>query len=93
MIIFLRQRLITWLKKLCYSGFISASFLFTLKKRDIDDIIALLKYKKDNIKLIYINQYKKRNYFILASFIVNYDKQMLIKSIKINIQFLISYIF
>ena len=54
-------------------------------------MIVLLKYK-NGIKLMYINNYKKRCYLILAGHIVDYKKQVLITGIKKNIQYLICYI-
>ena len=55
-----------------------------LRKKDINNITLLFKYK-NNIKLIYINGYKRYCYFILANFIINYNKQGFIIGIKINI--------
>ena len=70
--------------KLYYNIFILAFFLLIFKK-NISNIIILLKYLKDNIKLVYINNYKNHNYYILTDFLVDYKKQVLIISIKINI--------
>lgn len=77
---------------LFYNVFILAFFLLILRKKDIDDVITLIKYIKDNIKLVYVDSYKQYCYFILASFIIDYKKQVFIIDIKINIQYLIYYI-
>lgn len=63
----------------------------TLRKRDIDDDVALLEYK-DGIKLIYIYSYKKRYYLVLAGLIVDYKEQVLIIDIKRHMQCLICYV-
>lgn len=57
----------------------------TWNKKDVDNIIALLKYIKDNIKLIYTNSYKRDYYSILIDIMVDYKKQVLITGIKIKI--------
>lgn len=62
-----------------------------LRKKDTDNIIALFAYK-NNIKLVYTNCYKKRYYLILADFIIDYEKQVLFISIKINMVYSIYYI-
>ena len=58
---------------------------FLLKKWDANNVIALLEYLKDNIKLIDVNGYKRRCYPVLADFIVNYKEKVLITGIKAKI--------
>ena len=55
-------------------------------------MIALLEYLKNGIELVYIDGYKRRCYPVLASFIVDYEEQVLITSIKANIQCLICHV-
>lgn len=62
----------------------------TLRKRDADDIIALLEYAKDAIKLINTDGYKKRCYSILAGLMVNFKVQVFIIGIKANMQYSIA---
>lgn len=57
----------------------------TLIKRDTNDVAVLLKYYKDNIELIYANNYKKYCYLILVGFMTDYKEQVLIIGIKTNI--------
>ncbi len=59
--------------------------MLILKKRDTNDIAALLEYK-DGIELVFVNGYKRRCYPILAGLIVDYEEQVLITGIKANIQ-------
>ncbi len=47
---------------------------------------------KNDIKLVYVDSYKKCYYLILISFIVDYKKQVIITGIKLNIQYLIFHI-
>lgn len=63
----------------------------TLRIKNTNNIIILLKYK-DGIKLVYIDGYKRCCYFILVDFIVNYEEQVFIIDIKINIHCVICYI-
>lgn len=56
----------------------------TLRKKDTNNVAILLKHKND-IKLVYINGYKKHYYFVLASVMVDCKKQILITGIKTNI--------
>lgn len=68
------------------------SFFFVdFKKVNSINIVILLKYK-DNIELVYTNGYEKHCYFIPINLIVDYKKQVLIKNIKANMQYLICYI-
>ena len=60
-------------------------FCWLLKKRDINDIVALLEYK-DGIELVCADGYKKRCYPVLVGFIVDYEEQVVITGIKINMQ-------
>ena len=55
-------------------------------------IIALLEYLKDDIELVYADSYKRHCYPILASFMVDYKKQVFIIGIKVNMQCLICHI-
>lgn len=55
-----------------------------LRKKDKDDITVLLEYYKDNIKLVYVDDYKKRSYPILVSPIVDYKEEVFIIGIKTN---------
>lgn len=50
-----------------------------------NNIIALLKYSKDGIKLIYTNSYKRYYHSVLVGFIVDYKEQVFITNIKVNI--------
>lgn len=59
--------------------------MLTLKKRNTNNITTLLEYK-DNIELVYANNHKKRYYPPLANLMVDYKEQVLIISIKTNIQ-------
>lgn len=69
------------------------SFLsIDLKKRDINNIIMLLEYIKDGIKLVYINGYKHYCYLVLANLMVDYEKQVLIANIETNMQYSIYHI-
>ena len=54
-----------------------------LRKRDRNDIAALLKHK-DGIKLICAKGYKRRYYPVLADFMVDYKEQVFITGIKAN---------
>ena len=76
-----RPRSIIWHKKLYYNVFI---FAFVQKKWDADDITVLFEYLKDGIELIYVNDYKRHCYLILADFIVDYKEEVLITGIKVN---------
>lgn len=57
----------------------------TLRKEDTNDVVILLEYYKDDIKLVYIDNYKRCCYLILTGFIIDYKEQVLIISIKVNI--------
>lgn len=69
-----------------YPSFSSVDF----EKRDIYDVVALLKYQND-IKLVYVDSYKKFCYFILVDFMVNYKGQILIINIKANMKYKLEY--
>ena len=47
---------------------------------------------KDGIELVYADEYKKYCYLLLAGFMVDYEKQVFITSIKTNMQYSIYYI-
>ena len=51
----------------------------------------MFKYK-DDIKLVYIDNYKKRYYPIPAGFILDYKEQVCITGIKANMQYSIYHI-
>lgn len=53
------------------------------KKKKINNIEILFEYK-NKIKLICTDGYKRYDYFLLTSFMIDYKKQVLIISIKIN---------
>lgn len=46
----------------------------------------MLNYTKDDIKLVYIDSYKRYYYLLLVDFIVDYEKQVFITGIKTNMQ-------
>ena len=54
-----------------------------LRKRDTNDIAALLEHK-DGIELVCADGYKRRCYSVLAGLMVDYEKQVLITGIKGN---------
>lgn len=51
-----------------------------------------MKYLKDNIKLLCIDNYKRRYYPILGNFIIDYKWQVFITGIKANRQYSICHI-
>ena len=63
----------------------------TLKKKDINDVAALFKYK-NSIKLVCANGYKICCYPILAGFIVDYKEQVFSIYIKANMQYSICHV-
>ena len=69
-----KERSIAWIQKLCYSVLIPTFLLLTLQKKDADNVIVLLVYKKDSIELIYGNSYKKPYYSIQVNLMINYKK-------------------
>ena len=56
-----------------------------LRKRDTNNVAALLEHK-DGIELVCADSYKRRCYPVLAGFMVDYKKQVLITGIKPNMQ-------
>lgn len=63
--------------------------LLTLRKKNTNNVSILLEYK-NNIKLIYINSYKKCYYLIFTGFIINYKRKNFIINMKTNMQYSIS---
>ena len=62
------------------------SLLFVeLKKEDTNNVAALLEHK-DDIKLVYLDGYKRYCYLILAGLMVDYEEQVFIIGIKANMQ-------
>ena len=61
------------------------------KKGDTNNVTALLEYK-DGIELVCADGYKRRCYPALAGFIVDYEEQVFITSIKANMQYFIYHV-
>lgn len=71
---------------------ISVFILYILYKKDPDNIIALFEFTKDDIELLFTDNYKRYYYFILADLIVSYKEQVFITDIKSNILYSIYHI-
>ena len=61
------------------------------RKRDNNDVAALFEHK-NGIELMYADNYKTRCYPVLAGFILEYKKQILLTGLKVNIQCSICYV-
>lgn len=59
--------------------------MLIFRKKDLDDVVVLFEYK-DDIKLVCANGYKRHCYSVLASLIIDYEKQVPIIGIRVNIQ-------
>lgn len=64
----------------------------TLRKKDANEVIALLEYRKNGIQFVYADGYKRCCYHILADIIIDCEEQVSIISIKANMQCSICYI-
>lgn len=56
--------------------------IINFEKKNINNIILLLQYVKDNIKFLYVDGYKKDYCFILLCFIVDWKEQVFVIGIK-----------